>query len=389
MQASTHVTAAAVALLLFGCGADDSLPSEAAGTPAGSSGAAGSAGSATTGAAPAGSGGGDVSATGGTAGGGASDGAAGGSSGAAGDGGAGAGGAGAGAGGTGAGAGGAGAGGAATCDPADETADPTPVNVRGMGAAFTGSHEVVVEKDPGLSGRTIFRPKDLGGANKYPIVAWGQGGCSLNGTTNPDFLGELASHGYLVISDGEPNGSGSRQMVDDYKAMGKPLIESLDWAIKENGRACSQYYRNLAADKVAVMGWSCGGLMAEGAAGDPRVTTAVIWSSGMINPDQKILDALHAPIAFILGGPDDVAYPNGTRDYRNTSRVPAVLASTNVGHGGTYGQDNGGVFGKVGVAWLGWQLKGDMGATGKGMFVGASCGLCTDRAWTIESKNVN
>ncbi|WP_437322653.1 alpha/beta hydrolase family protein [Sorangium sp. So ce381] len=387
MQAVTQVAATAIALILFGCGADDSLSSGAAGGPAGSSGAAGSAGSATTGAASAGSGGG-VDATGGPTGGGASDGAAGGSSEAAGNGGAGGAGTG-GAGAGGAGTGGAGAGGAATCDPADETPDPTPVNVRAMGAAFTGSHEVVVEKDPGLSGRTIFRPKDLGGANKYPIVAWGQGGCSLNGTTNPDFLGELASHGYLVISDGEPNGSGSRSMVDDYKAMGKPLIESLDWAIEENGRACSQYYQSLAADKIAVMGWSCGGLMAEGAAGDPRVTTAVIWSSGMINPDQKILDALHAPIAFILGGPDDVAYPNGTRDYRNTSRVPAVLASTNVGHGGTYGQDNGGVFGKVGVAWLGWQLKGDMGATGKGMFVGASCGLCTDRAWTIESKNVN
>ncbi|WP_438037380.1 alpha/beta hydrolase family protein [Sorangium sp. So ce128] len=385
MQAVTRVTAAAIAVILFGCGAHDALPSGTGGTPAGSSGAAGSAGSAgaaTTGAASAGSGGGGVSATSGTAGGGASDGAAGGSSGATGNGGAG--GAGAGAGGA-----GAGAGGAATCDPADETPDPTPVNVRAMGAAFSGSHEVVVEKDPGLSGRTIYRPKDLGGAERYPIVAWGEGACSLNGTTNPDFLGELASHGYLVISDGEPNGSGSRPMVEDYKAMGKPLIDSVDWAIKENGRACSQYYQRLAADKIAVMGWSCGGLMAEGAAGDPRVTTAVIWSSGMINPDQKILDALHAPIAFILGGPDDVAYPNGTRDYRNTRDVPAVLASTNVGHGGTYGQDNGGVFGRVGVAWLGWQLKGDMGATGKGMFVGANCGLCTDRAWTIESKNMD
>ncbi|XXR63935.1 alpha/beta hydrolase [Sorangium sp. So ce388] len=240
-----------------------------------------------------------------------------------------------------------------------------------------------------MSGRTIYRPKDLGGAERYPIVAWGEGACSLNGTTNPDFLGELASHGYLVISDGEPNGSGSRPMVNDYKAMGQPLLESLDWAIKENGRPCSQYYRSLAADKTAVMGWSCGGLMAEGAAGDPRVTTAVIWSSGMIEPDQRILDALHAPIAFILGGQGDVAYPNGTRDYRNINDVPAVLASTDVGHGGTYGQDNGGVFGRVGVAWLGWQLKGDMGATGKGMFVGASCGLCTDRAWTIESKNID
>ncbi|XXY17594.1 hypothetical protein WME88_56135 [Sorangium sp. So ce216] len=373
MQSLTQLTAAAIALILFGCGADDSQSSGAAGAPADSSGAAGSA---ITGAAPVGSGSGG--ANGGTAGGDASDGPAG-------AGGAGAGGAGAG----GAGAGGAGAGDAATCDPADETADPTPVNVRATGVAFTGPHEVVVEKDPGLPGRTIYRPKDLGGADKYPIVAWGEGACSLNGTTSPEFLGEIASHGYLVISDGEPNGSGSRPMIDDYKAMGQPLVESLDWAIKENARACSQYYRSLAADKTAVMGFSCGGLMAEGAAGDPLVTAAAIWSSGMLNPDPRIIDALHAPIAFILGGPGDIAYPNGTRDYRDTNDVPAVLASTNVGHGGTYGQDNGGVFGKVGVAWLGWQLKGDTGPTGKGMFVGANCGLCTDRAWTIESKNMD
>ncbi|HTN88596.1 MAG TPA: hypothetical protein VL242_33180 [Sorangium sp.] len=42
-----------------------------------------------------------------------------------------------------------------------------------------------------------------------------------------------------MISDGEPNVSGSRPIVNDYKAMGQPLIDSLDWGIEQNGRPCS------------------------------------------------------------------------------------------------------------------------------------------------------
>ncbi|MGK3962605.1 hypothetical protein WMF01_18710 [Sorangium sp. So ce1667] len=40
---------------------------------------------------------------------------------------------------------------------------------------------------------------------------------------------------------------------------------------------------------------------------------------------------------------------------------------------------------KAGVAWLRWHLLGDEGETGKGMFLGTSCGRCgTDRA--IQQK---
>jgi hypothetical protein len=271
------------------------------------------------------------------------------------------------------------------------TTGPTPitVNVTTQGAPFTGSHQVVVETDPGISGVTIFRPKDLGAGKMYPILAWGQGGCSLNGTYNPEFLGEIASHGYLVFSDGAPNGSGSRNMGSDLGALGQPMLDYIGWAIKENDNPCSQYYQSLDPGKTAVFGWSCGGLMSLGASGDPRLTTVILNSSGLLSADQNIYNGIHTPIAFICGSPDDMAYANSQRDFENINNVPILFAAyMAVGHEGTYTQDNGGSFAKVDLAWLDWWLKGDTGATGKGMFVGANCGLCNDPNWTLQSKNI-
>jgi len=57
-----------------------------------------------------------------------------------------------------------------------------------------------------------------------------------------------------------------------------------------------------------------------------------------------------------------------------------------VGYGGTYNQPNGGEFGKVAVAVLQWQLKGDWEA-GK-MFPGANSGLCRDPKWHVEKKGM-
>jgi dienelactone hydrolase len=264
---------------------------------------------------------------------------------------------------------------------------PTPVNTTPTGAPYTGPNQVVVELDPALPEATIFRPKQLNAAARLPIVVWAQGGCAMNGLANPEFNAEIASHGYLMISDGAPHGNGNRAQVNDYQSMGEPLVKYVDWAIAENARPCSQYYQRLDPTKIAVFGWSCGGLMAEGASSDARITTFMINSSGMINYDQKIVDGMHTPALIVLGGESDIAYPNGMNDYAKITKVPVVVASTDVGHGGTYQADNGGSFAKVDLAWLNWWLKGDEGATGKGMFVGAGCGLCTDAKWKLQSKN--
>ena len=74
------------------------------------------------------------------------------------------------------------------------------------------------------------------------------------------------------------------------------------------------------------------------------------------------------------------------RSTRSTT-VPIIFANLPVGHGGTYSQDNGGEFAGFIVAWVRWHLYGDEGAAGKGMFVGANCGLCNTN-WDLRSKNL-
>jgi hypothetical protein len=243
---------------------------------------------------------------------------------------------------------------------------------------------------PGINEGTIFRPMDLGGAEKYPIFVWGEGACSRNGLSNQTAMAEIASHGYFVIADGTPNGSGNRAMVSDVVAMGKPLIAYIDWAIAENSKPCSAYYQSLEPTKLAANGFSCGGLMAIGTAGDPRITTWGQNSSGLLGAMPAFYRTVHTPALIVLGGSGDVAYPNGQRDYDNLAPlgVPIMLFSKALGHGGDLFSTRGGDFTKIDLAWLNWHLKGDETATGKGRLVGSGCTYCNDSAWEVKSMNI-
>jgi hypothetical protein len=260
-------------------------------------------------------------------------------------------------------------------------------------ATGTGPHKVVVETntDSGIAAGTIFRPMDLGGAEKYPIFAWGEGGCAQDGLSNAAVMGEIASHGYFIIADGTPNGTGMGSgLGGDAAAAGKPLLAYITWAIAENDKPCSAYYQSLDSTKTATNGFSCGGLMAEGTAGDPRITTWGLNSSGLFSADQALYMSVHTPVLIVLGGSDDIAYQNGENDYTAISALgmPIMLFSKN---GSNHGGDlfNGqGDFGKIDLAWLNWWLKGDETATGKGVLVGPSCTYCTDSTWEVKSKNI-
>jgi hypothetical protein len=259
-------------------------------------------------------------------------------------------------------------------------------------ASGSGPHKVTVETnaDSGIKEGTIYRPTDLGGSEKYPIFVWGNGACSQDGLSNTAAMAEIASHGYFVIADGTPKGSGSRSQSSNWVAMGKPLLAYVSWAIAENGKSCSAYHDSLDTTKVASNGFSCGGLMSEGTAGDPRMTTVGITSSGLTSADQAFYKTIHTPFLIVLGGTSDIAYENGKRDYDNISALgfPTMFFSKNIGHGGDLGSARGGDFTKINLAWLNWRLKGDEGASGKGVLVGASCTYCSNSAWEVKSKNI-
>jgi hypothetical protein len=102
----------------------------------------------------------------------------------------------------------------------------------------------------------------------------------------------------------------------------------------------------------------------------------------------EILAKIHAPIIFITGGDTDTGHRSATMDFEAIDQVPEVHAWQQVGHyPATYREPNGGAFAQAAGAWLKWQLKGDKKASL--MFVGPSCGLCTDPKWTIEKKHID
>jgi len=248
------------------------------------------------------------------------------------------------------------------------------------GAAVGGSgpYPADYETAASLANHTIFRPQNLP-AESLPILVWGNGGCSANGLSQGNFLREIASHGFLAIANGAPNGSGS--------TTSQMLTQSIDWAVAENSRPGSKYYGKLDTTKVAVAGFSCGGLEAYAVSNDPRVTTTGIFSSGLLNDaDDYQLRRLTKPIAYFIGGPSDIAYPNAIDDWgKLPAGLPAFMGNLNVGHGGTYDQPNGGEFGRVAVLYLKWRLKGD--TTAGANFVGADCGLCRSQ-WSVQQKNL-
>lgn len=286
----------------------------------------------------------------------------------------------------------------------------TTVAVEQTGKPPTGPFPIVVEHDPGLATHTIYRPRELT-MREHPVLVWGEGGCAKNGLMFPEYLSEIASHGFVVVADGPPiarpaggpgngpppgaggppPGGGGGPPADRFTMVnGAALVAAMDWLEAENKNRNSRFYGKVNVERVAAMGMSCGGLMSYGASSDPRVATVGIWNSGLFEDERNasIYAGLHSSIIIVTGGESDIAYANGKRDFEvMPPHIPVfygVLPS--VGHGGTYNQDNGGPFGVVAVAWLKWQLLGDTTAAGRGYFAGADCSLCKDTSWQVSSR---
>ena len=117
------------------------------------------------------------------------------------------------------------------------------VNVAQRGGPPTGPSTVVIEHDQTLATHTIYRPAEPRVA-KHGVLVWGEGGCAKNGLTFPEFLTELASHGFVIIADGPP--------VENAGRGGAPVV-----AVARTGRRCTG--RRCARRPAARRGrWSTG-----------------------------------------------------------------------------------------------------------------------------------
>jgi hypothetical protein len=179
--------------------------------------------------------------------------------------------------------------------------------------------------DPTLANHTLHHPKTPHPHLPLPVLVWGNGGCMNNGTAFATFLTKLASHRYLVIASGPPDGTGmtNSQLMDD----------AISWVTGRPGRSPSGPYRTIDANRIAVAGQSCGGLEAYQMRDEERVKGLGIFNSGFIEggggggsapgfpnemEDPSVIGDVHKPVFWFLGGEEDVAYPN-------VSSVPSLF----------------------------------------------------------------
>lgn len=265
----------------------------------------------------------------------------------------------------------------------------------------------------------IYQPADLTQVRgRLGVYIWGNGACSYDATSARFHLIEIASHGYIAIAPGEiqsgpkaPAASaGAAQPPStgtEKRATPEKMLAALDWILAENKRAGSPYYGKIDPDAIAVSGHSCGGLIAMTASLDPRIKVLVMENSGIFrqpmspsgaNPGLaaviKLLNGmtktdlvkLHTPVLYILGGPQDMAEPNGLDDFQHIQTVPVFVADhPGSGHGGLFAEPNSEGT-KIELDWLAWQLRHDTVAART--FTGPDCTLCRDYRWVVSRKGI-
>jgi putative CocE/NonD family hydrolase len=295
------------------------------------------------------------------------------------------------------------------------------VTLMGLGAAparaavlgepsGTGPWPAVAESRAELPGHTVYHPAAYP-RGPLPLLVWGNGGCRDNGQRYAGFLREIASQGYIVVAVGVPRGEQTADAPPPPAVPQGPgtvaaaadetqpaqLLEAIDWATRETARAGGPFEGRIDVAKVAVAGHSCGGLQALAVSQDPRVDTTLVLNSGVYNPGssgrsgvrvmKEALQALHAPLLYLTGGPRDIAHVNAVDDVARIGHLPVFLGALPVGHGGTYFADaNGGDYAQVVRRWLDWRLKGDADASWD--FAGPACRLCNDGRWSVQQKNL-
>ncbi|MGB3622141.1 MAG: hypothetical protein WBA20_12405 [Ketobacter sp.] len=227
-----------------------------------------------------------------------------------------------------------------------------------------GPYTPTIDKNVG-SGRQgwVAYPRNIGQDGvKHPVLVWGPGA----GTGPAEyewFLERLASHGFIVYSEVSTSS-------------GSELKSAITWLQQQNENASSPLYQNINVSRIAAGGHSRGSISTFAMADDPRLTTTIPVAGGSFDGNGS--DNLRNP-ALYVGGTEDFATSNATRDYQNTD-VPVfftILDDTDHIAATRNGMP-------IITAWLRWYLAGE--DERKADFIAPNCTYCSG-IYDSEYKN--
>jgi hypothetical protein len=242
-----------------------------------------------------------------------------------------------------------------------DTAATCAVFAASFGEDPTATSELLNIEGLNLAQYTVYRPANAAPGEKFPLLTWGNGTCA-----QPEGYGALlrfiASHGFIVVA---ANGR--------FVANGA-MTKALDFMFAANDSASSPYYQRVDTTKVGAMGHSQGGAATAVAAGDRRVNAVILYNGGT---------SANKPF-FSQSGQFDIGNPTAAtlRNAMNASaqsKAAFLYINNPAGTGAMRGHltlmmepwrvtD-------ASAAW--WKLILNNDASARNMFVGASCGLCT------------
>jgi hypothetical protein len=212
----------------------------------------------------------------------------------------------------------------------------------------------------------VFRPaaaKYGQGGVTHPIIVWG------NGHTNTvdiwqSFLSRVATYGFVVVAP------------EQTEVTAAQMNAAVDYVLRLASDPASGDCGKIDTTKIGSTGYSLGGAGAISVGSNARITSTFVFAS---NGNVKNLKAPWG----VIGGDADTTF-------NWTSISSAVTGSTQPAFGAALaGIDHNRVAGQAKaqegyIGWMRWRFMGD--PAGHDMFVGASCKICTDTAFSAFLK---
>ena len=243
-------------------------------------------------------------------------------------------------------------------------------NDGGFGPAVTtrntGDGGLGTNPEGGANTVAVFPPAvakyGMGGV-RHPIVVWG------NGSTNTvdiwqSFLQRVATYGFVVVAP------------EQTQVTAEHMSAAIDYVIRLATDPAGPDCGKIDTTKIGSTGYSRGGGAAMTVGANARIASTFIFAASGNAKNVK------APWGIVAGDMDETFAWANVKTNVTGSPQPAFGAAL---AGGTHNSTPGNAKSREAyIGWMRWRLMGEM--AGRALFVGATCQLCADTAFSEVVK---